>query len=259
VTKLFLLNMIKNIYAFFLLGFLAFLTSCSNKENEQLRAENDSLRNELNNRHALMMTMRDIKVLMDSIDFNRKALHVNLYEGTTYQEFTDRMQDINKYVVKTEQKLTALEDDLKQSKGESSAYMMMVAALKDELSIRADEIETLEKDVVTYKTENKGLIKTVGLQQNQLTDMHRKIDIKQQELSLLEAKVTELVDNFQVSEKEAYFARAQAVEEAANRTKLAPHKKRETYKEALELYQKAHALGKTEASEKIASLEKRIR
>jgi len=41
------------------------------------------------------------------------------------------------------------------------------------------------------------------------------------------------------------------VEEAANRTKLAPRKKKETYKEAIELYKKALSMGKTEAQAKL--------
>jgi hypothetical protein len=48
------------------------------------------------------------------------------------------------------------------------------------------------------------------------------------------------------------------VEEAANRTKLAPRKKKETLKEAIELYKKALSLGKQEAQARIAELEKKI-
>ena len=53
-------------------------------------------------------------------------------------------------------------------------------------------------------------------------------------------------------------ARAQAVEEAANRTKLAPRKKKDTYKEALELYKKSVSLGKAEAQAKVDELEKKL-
>jgi chromosome segregation ATPase len=233
------------------------LVSC-NKEAERLKAENDSLRNELNTRYSVVVTMRDVKILIDSIDHSRNVLKVDLDKGTTYEDFTDRLKDINQYVIKTEEKLTFIENELRQSKGEASAYMMMVAALKDELVIRAEEIAKLEEQVNNYKSENKGLIQTVKVQQDALTDMHTQIAVKQQELSLLEAKVTELVDNFQVSEAEAFYARAKAVEEAANRTKLAPHKKKETYREALELYKKALSLGKAEAQEKITVLEKRV-
>jgi chromosome segregation ATPase len=203
--------------------------------------------------------MRDIKVLIDSIDKNRNTLHVTLTEGTTYDDVSSRLVNINDYVKRTEEKITTVEKDLKSSKGKAFAYMMMVGALKDELHIRASEIETLENQVNKYKSENKGLVKTVKLQETELTEVRTQLTTKQQELSFIEAKVDELVDNFKVSEAEAYFARAQAVEEAAKRTKLAPLKKKETYKEALELYNKALSLGKQEAKEKISALEKKIR
>ncbi|MCE2996970.1 MAG: hypothetical protein LW863_15325, partial [Flammeovirgaceae bacterium] len=61
-----------------------------------------------------------------------------------------------------------------------------------------------------------------------------------------------------VNEADSYFTRAAAIEEAANRTKLAPKKKKNTYKEAIELYKKALSLGKQEAQAKITELEKKI-
>ena len=43
-----------------------------------------------------------------------------------------------------------------------------------------------------------------------------------------------------------------------HRTKLAPRKKKETLREAIELYKKALSLGKTEAQERITALESKI-
>ena len=75
---------------------------------------------------------------------------------------------------------------------------------------------------------------------------------------MIEAKIQELMIASKVSEADSYYARAQAVEEAANRTKLAPKKKKETLKEAIELYKKSLSLGKEEAQAKITELEKKI-
>lgn len=236
-----------------------FLTGCNTKEVERLRVENDSLRRELQTRYSVVVTMRDIKTLIDSIDISRNALNVNLHEGTTYQDFTDRMKGINDYVIRTENKIDTIEQELKSSKGEAFAYLMLVDALKSELAIRADEVQELERQVINYKNENKGLVNTVKLQESKLVEMRSKIETKQQELLFIEAKVTEMVDNFKVTEAEAFYARGKAVEEAANRTKLAPNKKRETYREALELFKKSLSLGKKEAQENITSLEKKIK
>ena len=79
-----------------------------------------------------------------------------------------------------------------------------------------------------------------------------------QELALIEARVQEIMIQSKMSEADAYYARAQAVEEAANRTKLAPRKKKETLREAVELYKKALSLGKNEAQDNITSLEKKL-
>jgi chromosome segregation ATPase len=232
---------------------------CNSKEVARLQMENDSLRYQLDTRYSVVETMKDIKVLLDSIDVSRKALHVNLYEGTSVQDVASRLTNINQYVKQTEEKIGKIEKDLKSTTGKASAYLMLVDALKDELSIRASEVDELAAQVNNYKEENKGLVKTVKLQENEMSKMQSQIAVKQQELMLIEAKVTELVQNFKVSEAEAVFARAQAVEEAAKRTKLAPQKKKATYKEALELYKKALSLGKSEATTKIAELEKKIK
>jgi hypothetical protein len=96
------------------------------------------------------------------------------------------------------------------------------------------------------------------MQEAELSDKAGQIEAKTQELALIEARVQELMIQSKMTEADAYFARAQAVEEAANRTKLAPRKKKETFKEAIELYKKALSMGKNEAQERITELEKKI-
>lgn len=240
-----------------LMIFVLLMTACRRQEIERLKAENDSLRRSLDERHAMVAVMKDVKGLLDSIDVSRKHLRIELHEGTTYNDFNDRLKNINSYVKKTEEKIQSLDKKMKASKHEASAYLMMIDALKNELADRVQEVTDLQTSVEKYKGENKGLIHTVKLQEGQIADMQAKIDARKQELSLLEAKVHEMVANFKVSEAEAMYSRAKAVEEAANRTHLAPRKKKDTYKEALELYKKALSLGKQEAKGDIAKLQKK--
>ncbi|MFZ6010198.1 MAG: hypothetical protein ACOYXT_07585 [Bacteroidota bacterium] len=202
--------------------------------------------------------MTEIKGLLDSIDESRNVLRVQMHEGTSFEDFTSRLTDINQYVKRSVEKILNLENALKTSETESEAYVMMVAALKDELTIRTDEIDGLMEKVEKYQAENKNLVKTVQLQESEMADMHTTIQIKQQELNLFNAKIDELAEKFKMSEAEAFYTRGQAVEEAAKRTKLAPRKKRETLKEALELYKRAYSLGKQEAKVRIDALEGRI-
>jgi chromosome segregation ATPase len=234
------------------------LSACGTKENERLRVENDSLRQELDTKQAMVGVMRNVKDLIDSIDASRHTLRLDLSDGMSYENFSTRLKDINDYVKKTAEKISTVEKQLKSSQTKVSAYQLMMDALKSELEIRIQEVASLETAVEEFKAQNAGLVKTVKLQQTEMAEMQNKIEAKQQELSLLEAKVTEMVSTFKVTEADAYYARAKAVEEAANKTRLAPRKKKETYKEAIELYKKALSLGKQEAKVNIDALEKRV-
>jgi len=238
---------------------IIFIAGCNSKELARLQSENDSLRNELATRHNVLAGLKDVRGLLDSIDASRNSLRSNLSEGTSYEEFTTRLKDINEFVKMSEEKITIIQTALKNSKHEAAAYLMLVDALKSEVQLRVDEIVKLEQEVTKYKDENQGLMQEIRIREDEVKNINIKISEKQQELLLLEARIEAMVNSFKVTEADAYYARARAVEEAAKRTKLAPHKKRETYKEALELYKRSLSLGKQEAKTDIANLEKKLK
>jgi hypothetical protein len=238
---------------------LVLLAGCNTKEIARLQVENDSLRNELASRYNVLTNLTDVRGLLDSIDANRNSLRTNLSEGTSYEEFTTRLKDINEFVKMSEEKINLIQNALKNSKHEASAYLMLVDALKSEVQLRVDEIVTLEEEVIRFKAENEGLLQAIKMKEDEVKDINIKISEKQQELLLLEARIEAMVNSFKVTEADAYYARARSVEEAAKRTKLAPQKKNDTYREALELYKRALSLGKQEAKEDIAELEKIIK
>jgi chromosome segregation ATPase len=248
--------MLKNLIFVSAIGLL--LASCGGN-SEKLQSQVDSLKNELQTSQQFATTLQEVGVLMDSIDANRQLLRVNMVEGTTYDNYQSRMRDINNYVRDTQGKITELEKSLKKSKGNANAYAATIKKLKADLESKNAEIASLNEKVEQLKNENSNLITTVGLQEAELSDKEVQIQAKQQELALIENRIQELMVQSKMNEADSYFARATAVEEAANRTKLAPRKKKETYKEAIELYKKALSMGKQEAQDKITALEKKVK
>lgn len=236
----------------------ALMMSCGG-ESEKLKSQVDSLKAELQTSQQFVNTLQEVGTLMDSIDASRQLLRVNMVEGTTYADYTSRMKDINNYVKDTQNKIEDLEKSLKKSKGNANAYAATIKKLKADLEDRNKEIANLQANVEELKNTNQNLITTVGLQEAELTDKEGQIETKTQELALIEARIQELMVQSKMSEADSYFARAQAVEEAANRTKLAPRKKKDTLKEALELYKKAQSLGNDKAQVKIDELTKRVK
>src|SRR5882724_7418549 len=231
--------------------------ACDNK-SEKLQTQVDSLKVELQTNQKFVEILQEVGTLMDSIDANRQLLRVNMVEGTTYADYTARMKDINNYVKDTQGKIEDLEKSLKKSKGAANAYAVTIKKLKADLEAKNVEISKLQDLVASLGNENRNLITTNELQQAEINDKSSQIETKKQELALLEEKIQQVQLQSKVSEADSYYARAQAVEEAANRTKLAPRKKKETYKEAIELYKKAQSLGKKEAQAKIDALSKKV-
>jgi chromosome segregation ATPase len=242
----------------FCLTIAAISFSCENRQKDEMQTKIDSLQTELQISQRMAKTLTEVGVLMDSIDASRQLLRVNMVEGTSYEDYQARMADINNYVKDTQRKISDLESTLAKSKSTSNAFSASIKKLKADLEEKTRTIAGLQEQVEKYRNENQNLISTVGMQEAELIDKQQEIETKTQELALIEARVQELMIQSKMSEADAYYARAQAVEEAANRTKLAPKKKKETLREAVELYKKSLSLGKAEAQTRIDDLEKRI-
>ena len=242
----------------YLLPLLMLALGCDKSEKEALQKQVDSLNLELERSYEMSRTLTEVGTLMDSIDASRQLLKVNMVEGTTYDDYASRMKDLNAFIKETQTKIDKLENNLKSSKANADIYARTIKKLKGDLEAKTQEIGLLQEQVEKYRNENENLINTISLQDAEIADKQAMIDSKTQELALIEARVQELMLQSKVSEADAYFTRAAAVEEAANRTRLAPRKRKETLKEAVELYRKALSLGKNEAQAKITELEKRL-
>jgi DNA repair exonuclease SbcCD ATPase subunit len=236
----------------------AIFTACETGEKEVLQSQVDSLRSELEKSHQTSQTLAEIGTLLDSIDATRQLLRVNLVEGTPYDDYTGRMEDLHQYIRNTEEKIARLEQSLQSSAANARAFSKTIQQLKAEVKKKEVQMAFLQEQVEKFRNENENLIITVNLQDAEIADKQEQIDARSQELALIEARVQELMIQAKVSEADAYYTRAVAIETAANRTKLAPRKKKETMREALDLYKKALSLGKREAQAKIAQLETKL-
>jgi chromosome segregation ATPase len=241
----------------FILGVcvVGLLFSCRNEEKERaMQSQIDSLKTELHESQQTAQTVQEIGVLIDSIDASRQLLRTDMVEGTSYKDYKSRLQDISAYVKETQSKIAQLEKTAKNSR----AYASTIKRLKADLEARTQQIAALEQEVQNVRNENATLSRTVSARDSLITVNNQTIKLNEESLAALEQRVQEMNVQSKNNQAEAYFAQAQALEKAAERTKFARKKKKETQREALELYKMAQSLGKAEAEAKIQELEKEV-
>jgi chromosome segregation ATPase len=227
--------------------------SCDTKEKQRLQTQVDSLRTELHSSQQTAATLQEIGVLIDSIDANRQLLRTDVVEGTSYTDYKSRLKDINSHIKDTQDKIAQLEKSVKSAKG---SYATTIKRLKNDLELSTQQITALQSEVERMRGENETLAMTVSQRDSSITQNTETIKMREQDVANLETKVTEINASSKASQADLYFAQAQALETAADRTKFAPRKKKETKREALELYKLSLSLGKTDAQSKIDELEK---
>lgn len=235
------------------------LVACGPTEKEQLRTEVDSLRIELQTSQKMVEALNEIGTMMDSIDVNRQTLQVNVVEGIQHDDYVNRMDGLKNYISDTQNKIHELEATLKKSKSSNRAFANTLKKLKDEIESKTLQIAELTATVEKYKADNESLVKITEAQNLDILEKQKQIETKVQEVALLNQRIDEVSTNARATEAAGYFARARAVEEIANRTKLAPKKKKASLNESLELYRKSLELGKSEAKTEIERLEKDLK
>jgi DNA repair exonuclease SbcCD ATPase subunit len=239
----------------FMLGLavVGLLFSCRDEKKERaLQTQVDSLKTELHESEETAQTLQEVGVLIDSIDASRQLLRTDMVEGTSYKDYKSRLQDITAYVRETQSKIAELEKSAKNSR----VFAGTIKRLKADLEMRTQQIAALEQEVQNVRNENHALTRTVSERDSLISVSNETIKVKEENLTALESRIQEMNVESKNSQADAYFAQAQALEKAAARTKFAPKKKKETKREALELYKMALSLGKTEAESKIQKLEK---
>lgn len=234
------------------LGLAAVLLSCDSKERAQLQRKVDSLNVELVASQKINETMQEVGSLIDSIDVSRRLLRSQVVEGTTYNNYSNRLKEINAYIRESQTKIDNLEKSVKKSKSLSAT----IARLKVELEERTNQIVALEAEVDKMHTEN-GMMQTSLVKRDSMIVRNQEtIKVKEENIASLEGLVKDINEQNQVTKANLYYQQAEALELAAKRTAFAPKRKKETKREALELYKLSLSLGKQEAQQKIDALEK---
>src|SRR6188472_4510853 len=117
----------------------ALIGGCDTKEKHMLKSQVDSLKVELETSQKMANTLTEVGVLMDSIDASRQLLRVNMVEGTTYDDYTSRMKDINGYVRDTQKKIDDLEKTVTASNSKNNANAKLLKKLKADLENKTQE------------------------------------------------------------------------------------------------------------------------
>ncbi len=240
-----------------------FLASCVSKgEYEKLSEERNLLQAELENTEKLnsqiTSKMDEVDVLLDSIEASDQSLSIQLEKGTSYSDYSSRLQNINNVIENSKNKIAEMEKLLEDSDAKNSSLGRMVSKLRSSIEQKEARIAELNQQVEKYKTENASLIKTVDLQSRELKEREMQIQLKKEELEKLQADIEEANNTIQDTKATLFYDQAEAMVEAADRTKFAPKKKKETYKEAYELYKQAFEAGNKEAFAKMEALEKKM-
>ncbi len=231
------------------------LISCDSKEKAVLQHKVDSLSVQLNISKDAEKNLNEVGILIDSIDASRKNLQVKMVEGASYGDHVARLKSINQYVQQTEAKLAHLE---KSSKNSSKASNSAIRRLKADLAKRSEEILELELKLANEHNQNLMMWAKLNSKDSLLSIKDEMIKVNERDIVSLEKLFNDTQIDNKIVVANLYFAQAQALETAADRTHFAPRKKKDTRREALELYRLSLSLGKMEAQGKIDELEKKL-
>lgn len=230
------------------------MLSCDTKEKERLQSKIDSLSTELQASQEVAAQLKEVDVLIDSIDLSRNVLRANVVEGTSYNNYSSRLKDINKHIKDTQTKIAELEKTSKKVPGLSAS----IRKLKSDLELRSQEIAALQLEVSKMRSENESMSVAIAKKDSTLIMKEDVIKVKESDIASLESSMKDATEKNRVAMADLYYKQASALEEVADRTNFAPRKKKEALREAVELYKISLSLGKEEAQDKINTIEKEL-
>ncbi len=230
------------------------LFSCYKDENKQLRSEVDSLKWVLESSQKVEFQLDEIDAILDSIDANRNMMRARVVEDPEYKGYANRLRDLGFHIRDTQLKIQELEEASSKVRG----LLAAVQNLQNEMALQAAQFAALKKKGLQHAEQMDSINSIVEHKDSLLHRNEEVIKIKNADIVAFEVLLRENEEKMRREMSELYYAQAEALEIAADRTNFAPKKKKETLKEAIELYRVSLSLGKTEAQEKIEVLEKKV-
>ena len=245
------------------IGLLALtLCACNMEEMKQLQQENEQLKAALGESNdfaeGLNDKMNQIDVLMDSIESAEKSLTISLAEGTDYDDYAARLRNVKDYIDDSKNEISKLEKSLSKSLSKNKIFMRQIRNLKKQVAEREETIIQLSEQVEKFREENTALVKTVDLQKGEILAQERLILDKKKELAVLEANIESMKEELATNIANAFYEQAEINVQLAEKTKLAPKKKRQHYQDAHDLFQKAFEAGREDAFARMEELKEKI-
>jgi hypothetical protein len=240
----------------FLILFAALILSgCGNKERAQLKSQVDSLNTVILQNTEAEATLDEVAILLDSIDASRNALRANVIEGIAYADYIGRLKQINAHIKDSQERIAMLEMGLKKSKLTSAST---IKRLKKDLGAKSADVVELQLEVAELRQNNNSQYMRLMRKDSIISSKDEVIRLKDDAVNSLEELVVDIDAQNRIKVGNLYFDQAQALETAANRTQFAPHRKKDTRREALELYKLSLSMGNLKAQERIDKLEQQL-
>ena len=226
------------------------IVTIKDKAINSLKLENSTLRKSLHATHEA----RDSKKRSPLSDPLRVSSGPVPFASESTVAFGN---DLNGRDERVDEKINAIKDELKRSRNEALAYLMMIDALKSEINIKDESLKEMETVIAQFQLQNKKILDSLNRVEGALNEALAIISDSRHQ-SALKKKVEDLTRNLRLAEGDLCYAAARRAEEAAGKIRFAPARKKEYLMEALEVYKKALYLGKQEAAADISKLEKSL-
>lgn len=129
---------------FYLILFLLSLSACNTeREVELLSDARDSIKRLKSENAALLSTIQEAKSILDSIDAKYAIIDEKIPEQ---ESMVLTLYQVKNYLKNTDEHIVSLQHQLKRSRNEAEAYLLISDALKSELDFRDENIGESEKD-----------------------------------------------------------------------------------------------------------------